>query len=214
MKVFREVSITSNKLDDESLIKTLDEFGAKALGWTSCPEKSAQYAKICGEPAYCVIHEFHDNPISAVHVARRSKGKFYIPNIVPLNQSELALGEYNAIASQFASDLGAYLRKCKVDVSVRLSKEDIGIAEVIPGKIPRQFFERYMSQYPRSYHPLDIQRLDKFICAFARYSRVSLGFESFERLLIEDYGWSRSDAQWCRNRVEIGINIIETYRAF
>lgn len=214
MKVFREVSITSNKLDDESLIKTIEEFGTKTLGWTSCPEKSAQYAKMCGEPACCVVYEFHDNPISVVHVARRSTGRFYVPNIVPLNQSELALGEYNAIASRFASDLRAYLRKCKVDVSVRLSKEDISVAELIPGKIPRQYFERYMLQYPRSYHPLDIQRLDKFICAFARYSRVSLDFESFERLLIDDYGWSRSDAQRCRNRVEIGTNIIDAYRTF
>jgi hypothetical protein len=214
MKAYQEITITSNDLDDESLIKTIEEFGSEAALWNFYPEKSAEYAKLCGDPACCVVCGFDDIPKSAVHVTKKKPGKFYVPNIVPIEIHELSRDQYNTIASCFVSELRAHCRKSKTHISIFISKPDIGTAEVIPGKIPRKFFDRYISLYPRSHHPLDIQRLDKFICALARYSRTLFDFERFERLLVEDYGWQKSDAEWCRTRVETGIDILNEYKRF
>lgn len=214
MKVHQEIVVTSKNFEDEQIVEAIERLGSEMPHWILYPEKSAEYRKLCNAPSCCVVFNHNEIPKSAVHITLRKKGTFYAPNIVPLEISELSLDQYNAVASRFVTDLRAYLRKSKISISVSLSSSNIGLTDIISGKLPRQFFQCYMSQYPTSYHPLDIQRLDRFICALVRYSRNKMDFERLEHLLIEDFGWQPNDAAWCRRRVETGVDVLKVYRRF
>lgn len=212
MKVHQEVTISSKTLEDEEVVSVIEYFCRDIPGWIFAASESAEYARACDQPSCCVIFSHNDIEKSAIHLKKRNPRRFYIPNIVPMEVEKLSLDQYNMVASKFASDLRGYLRKSQIPISVSLSKPNIGVSDVIPGKLPRKLFDRFMSGYPTSYHPSDISRLDQFTCSLARYSRRSLNFERFERLLIEDYGWNPSDADRCRSRVETGIEVITEYR--
>jgi len=214
MKLHQEIAITSRTIEDEQIVANIERAFNEMPHWIFYPEKSAEYRELCNAPSCCVVCNHKELPKSAVHITLRKKGTFYAPNIVPLEVSELSLDQYNAVASRFVKDLRAYLRKSKISISVSLSSSNIGLDDIVSGKLPRQFFQRYMSQYPTSYHPLDIQRLDRFTCALVRYSRRAMDFDQFECLLIENFGWQPMDAKWCRNRVETGFEVIKVYRRF
>lgn len=214
MRVHQEVIVTSKIVEDEQIVATIESAGNEMPHWILYSEKSAEYQKLCGVPSCCIVCNYNKIPKSAVHITLRKKGSLYVANIIPLEINELSLDQYNAVVCRFVMDLRAYLKKSKISVSVTLSRPNIGLEELIPGELTRKIFQRYISQYPTRYHPLDIQRLDQFTCALVRYSRNTMDFERFERLLIEEFGWQSNDAKWCRRRVETGVEVIKEYRRF
>ena len=50
---------------------------------------------------------------------------------------------------------------------------------------------------------------DLFICAASRYCKKKIDSELIEQYLVEDLKWSPEDAKWCRNRINIGLDILK-----
>ncbi|MBU4000621.1 hypothetical protein KKG29_05645 [Patescibacteria group bacterium] len=177
-------------------------------------EKSDQYAKDTDGRAF-IIHALRspETESAIVAIAEKTKRTLYLANIVPKKKQQLSMDEYNQIASNFFNAFRQHLKGIKSRVSIRITKENIGLEEIIPGKLTRKYFERYMSAYPLSFHPLDVERLDFFICALFRYrSRVDV--TRLKRYLIEDIGWQEKDASWCTRRVETGLDILKANWGF
>lgn len=103
---------------------------------------------------------------------------------------------------------------------MRYTSEQKRLKQIIKGKKTRQFFENYVNPLciwgfsPRYIkHPKDIRRLDRFICAVSRFGS-KINISELERYLIEDLAWSKENAHWVRQRIEIGLEILNISKNF
>lgn len=216
MKINREVYIKSKSSSEERIIEIIKNFCDSSAFWKFLNEESERYSTdSMGEPA-CMIsaapQKTHAHAVLAI--AKKKDNLLYISNIFPRDdKSQLTTEERDCIAYSFVSDFRKFVRKNKIPINTS-STDRIGIGDIISSSIARRLLDQYLRAFPKSYHPLDIERLDRFTCALARYSRKKPNFEYFERYLVEELSWSKSDAAWCRNRVEIGYTALGVNREF
>lgn len=213
MKTYIEVSIASRYEDQNELIDALREFGNESDGWQYLEEQSKKYASATGEPS-CSIMRRGDAHVPAVAVTNKSGKTFYIANIVPRETGRMSMEEYNQVASDFAHDLRQYAKRHGLKLTVSSSSETISLREIISGKKCRELFERYLNLHPKSYHPLDIERLDMFICCLSRHARKRIDLELLKGWLHEEKGWSEKDAAWCVDRIDVGLSILRVNRKY
>jgi hypothetical protein len=213
MKTYIDVLIVSEYEDKKDFIEILKEFGNHAAAWAYLEEQSKDYASQTGEPS-CLILRNGNKFSPAIAITNKRGNTFYIANIVPKESWRMSMTEYNEIVSEFAQDFKEYIRKHRVKAAIKTTKEEIGLKEIITGKITRQLFERYLSLHPTSYHPLDIERLDAFICGVSRYSRQHIDLDLLKGWLIEEEGWSEKDAWWCVERIETGLAVLRVNKRF
>lgn len=211
MKTYIEVSIVSRYEDQNELINALRAFCNDAEGWQYLEEQSKKYASATGEPS-CAILRLGDTSVPAVAVTNKAGKTFYIANIVPKESGRMTMEEYNQVASDFSRDLRKYAKNHGFKLTVRSTSEIISLREIISGKKCRELFERYLNLYPTSYHFLDIERLDTFICYLSRHSRKRIDLELLKGWLREEKGWSEKDAAWCVDRIDVGLSILKVNR--
>lgn len=214
MKQYRDIVLSSQKLDAHSIARYIEMFADRSPGWTFLRDKSVAYEEMCQEPACCIVIANDVLPRAAIHMLKKRENSLYVSNIIPLDQSELGLDRYNAIAAEFACSIREDAKKTKTRIVVKLSKAKIKLADVVTGKVSKKLLDRYLSLHPLSRHPLDMGRLYAFICSLSRYGRKPFDLEAFEYLLEEELGWSHSEAEWCRIRVEIGLQVLAANRKF
>lgn len=209
MKNHQEVYIKSGVIADEEVINHIIAFAKKTDGWLYPEKESNRYAAAAGAPACAIAFEAYiPSVLPGVAVVKRKDGLFCVPNIVPKRSSRLSMAQYNEIAVAFGKQLRTYFKRYKIPISVSLPSTEVRFEDIIRSKKARSLFQIYLQNYPRSYHHLDIERLDRFTCALARYSRRSIDFDAFQQYLVESLGWEQKDAEWCRKRVEIGWDVL------
>lgn len=214
MKRNRDITVSSPTLDAAQLARYVELFAQRTKGW-ECPlEKSQAYEKACEGPSCCVVAIAYGLELAAVHLTQAGSNSLRATNIVPLELDELSIDQYNAVAVGFMKSLQKAAVNDEQDVRVSISKGTVALKDLITGKYPTQFFRQYVAQYPRSGHQSDLDRLDKFICSLARWSRKPFHLHVFEYLLIEELGWPEAEAKRCRLRVEIGLEVIAMYKRF
>mgnify|MGYP005832632515 CR=1 FL=1 len=214
MKCHRELVVSSKHLDAGGIAREVEQFGADADAWLFPAEKSAKYQELCGEPSCCIVSLRGEAPFAAVHFTKKRDNALYMANIIPLRKSALSLAEYNEVVASSAKLIRASGRKKGTHLSVRLSKQDVALADVIPGRLCKRRFESFLLMHARSYHPLDIRRLDEFTCSLASLKRKPFDLDAFEHLLVEELRWSGQDAKWCRARVEIGLDVLAANKSY
>ena len=187
----------------------LKDFGTHTTKWEFLEKISEEYATFVMEPS-CALLKVNDKLKPVVFITKKTDNTFYVANITPLE----TMAEYNSVAKQFATDLKEYARNYKQKIKVKTTQENIGLAEIISGIKTREMFEKYLNMHPTSYHPLDIKRLDTFICAVFRYSRIDIELHLLKRLLLEDKKWSEKDASWCIERIETGLSVLKVNKMF
>lgn len=214
MKRHREITISSPSLDAAALARYVESFAQYATNW-ECPlEKSQAYERACGEPSCCVVVKAAGFEHAAVHLSRIGPNALRKTNIVPLDLYELNIDQYNAIATEFSRALRKQAGVDKKEIRVSISKANTSLSDIVTGKYPIKFLNQYLGAYPLSGHPSDIERLDKFICSLSRYSKKPFDFHAFQHLLVEELGWSEAQAETCRSRVEIGLEVLATNKRF
>lgn len=175
------------------------------------PEESAKYTYHVGDPA-CMIM-LNDEDLSAiVAVAKKGNKTYYVSNIIPKDSGSILPAEYNQFAKRFAASVDDFLRKNHVPLRVSLLVESLDLKQIISSPIARKCFDQYLAMYPRSHHPSDIRRLDRFICVASRLCRKPINPEKLESYLRVKLQWSDEDARWCRQRIEAGLEILSVYK--
>ena len=214
MKAFREILIRVKGLSDSDIMELFKSFCDTSNFYEFLVKESEDYSNNINSRGY-IIHSLRttDTEPAGIAIAEKTQGSLYVSNIVPKEKSKLNMSEYNAIAFKFVSDFKSYLRQLKSLVEIKISNEIIRLDKIIPGEKTRKYFERYLSAYPLSFHPLDIQRLDFFICALKRY-RSKVDLQYLKEHLINDLSWNEKDASWCINRIETGLDILEANMKF
>jgi hypothetical protein len=213
MKTYIDVLITSRYEDPHDFILVMKGFGDHVMGWEFLAAQSEEYASLTGEPS-CALLKVGNRHSPAVVITVKRDNTFYIANIVPKENGEMSMTEYNEVVKQFAVDVNKYAKTHRLKLEIKTTHEYIGLQEIIGGAKTRELFERYLNLFPTSYHPLDIERLDKFICAVSRYSRRKVRLELLRGWLIAEKKWSEEDASRCVSRIEIGLSILKVNRRF
>jgi len=213
MKRFIDVFIDIKDLSDSAFVESLIAFAEQSPDWKYLNEESARYATMAGEFS-CAILKI-DNPSRPAVAITNKKGRIYfIANIVPKEVSRISMSEYNDIARSFVKDIRKYARDHDIRLKITVSKESVDLKDIITGNRCRLVFERYMALHPRSYHSLDIERLDMFICCLFRYSKKTFDSEILRGWLMETKGWSEKDTEWCTRRIEIGLDVLSANKKF
>lgn len=213
MDTYIEVSILSHYEDHNDFISALREFATSVDNWAYLDSQSREYASAVGEPS-CAILRIGNAHSPAIAITNKSENTFYIANIVPKETRQISMYEYNQIASDFARDLRGYAKNAGLNLTVRTTDASIRLNGIITGEKCRGLFEKYMNLHPLSYHPLDIKRLDTFICCLSRHAKNRPDLALLKRWLIQEKGWSDKDASWCIERINTGIDILDVNRKY
>lgn len=214
VKTYREIVIRSSTHDANYLARHIELFAERSHEWRYPPKESSLYEESLGRPACCIVTSTDSVPLAAIHFAKKTDHSLYMTNIVPLSVGHLNIGQYNAIAEFFTKSIRKHKKSSGINLKIFLSKSEIKLNDIITGGIPKKLLKRYLSMHPLSHHPSDIGRLDQFICALSRYSRKHIDLDAFQALLMEEYGWSSKDANWCRTRVDIGLEVLAANKKF
>ncbi|MGN8226725.1 hypothetical protein [Gracilimonas sp. BCB1] len=176
--------------------------------------ESAEYSRDISTTAYIINYLENDVPFAKLAFAKSSAQKgLYLANIVPKPDGSIPMEKYNEIGLLFIREFKKYHTDQDKRVTITSAGENITLADIIPGNKTRGFFEKYLNAYPVSYHPLDIERLDIFICALSRF-RSSIKIDLLNRYLKEELKWDKKDADWCTERINTGLRVLEANRKF
>lgn len=215
MKVFQDIFISIKDLSDDRLLNLFSSFCRSNSSYKLNIEKSKKYStEIDGRMFIIEVLGSSATEPAGITIAEKTTRTLYVANIVPRNKNQLSVDEYNLIASNFYRALRQHINVTKSKATIKISHEDIGLKEIIPGKVSREYFQRYLNTYPPlSSHPSDIKRLDSFICALFRY-KSEVSFPRLKQYLIVDLGWKEKDASWCEERIQTGLEILSVNKKF
>jgi len=185
MEVYREIVLGPRGIGDEELHRMLLSFAASQKGWGPV-QRSATDEPAIGGPTYSIRCTEVGVPDATVWLVRHGGGLVRVTNIIPDGADSLTMTEYNQVAARFARDLRRFAGG--LGLTVRATAANAGLAYIVHSQIARDAFARYLACYPLSHHPFDVQRLDRFIHALARFSRRPIDFPAFQRYLQEDLG--------------------------
>lgn len=198
----------------EELIDIIESSLAQSEIFNFQKVESADYARDIFSTACIVNYLENDIPVAKLAFAKASTRKgLYLANIVPKPSSSISMEKYNEIGLLFIREFKAFYTYQDKRVTFTSTGEAITLADIIPGGKTRTFFQRYLNAHPLSYHPLDIERLDVFICALSRF-RSSIKLDLLNRYLIEELNWDKKDADWCTKRINTGLRVLEVNRKF
>jgi hypothetical protein len=211
MKIHRKVTLKSKTLNGQKIVHTLEEFAKQIRNWSHLKEKSLEYSADAGSPSCELL--YNDGQFSAIFAFTVNDfGQCYLVTIIPKNTSEIPLSRHNSLLKEFSVSFGRFIKYNKLPLSVSLSQDHAELLDIIPGKVVRGYFERFLKLNPTSYHPNDIERLDLFICAASKHLRKQINVPNLQKYLIEDLHWSGRDAELCCDRIETGLDILKVYK--
>lgn len=205
-EILKELKIQGPKLASTELVGVIREFCSCSERYSYMPEESENYSLHIGKPA-CEIHAIYKEPFPLLAFAEQNSG-LYLTNIVPKTVSQIGIVEYNQFLDSFAEEFKIFVKERSGRVRVVTSSGTLILEEIISSELARTHFVYFLNNHPLSRHPLDVARLDKFICVASSYSRKPLDLDLLQRYLQEVEGWNAADAGWCIDRVRIGLDVL------
>lgn len=168
--IFSDLSIRSTK-GSHSIFAMLMSFAKNSAQWQFDSEKTDIYSKSLGKRGLALSHKLAETDCVLAFCEKGPK-EVYLANIVPQN-GQIPARAYNNIVANLYHDLkGAKEVRTTAFRLLHLPPEkQLCLQHIIPSAVARNQFNQYLSGHPRSYHPTDIERLNKLVCAYSRYSR-------------------------------------------
>ncbi|WP_407829344.1 hypothetical protein [Shewanella algae] len=206
MKTFKDVFI---KIDDKLIINFISEVTKNLERPWSRSYESEENSKYLGEISFS-FKRAGDNtlPEAGLSIFREEKNNWYIPNIVPLEQSQLSYDEYNNIITDFYNScLKPVALDLKIDIELT---SDALTAEDILGDEANTLLEKFSSLANKSTgssHPSDQKRWFAFIVETCRKQKYVNSFD-LARVLSEQ-GWSENSVQKLTTEYEFARDLIK-----
>ncbi|HLP09452.1 MAG TPA: hypothetical protein VK178_14915 [Opitutaceae bacterium] len=213
MVIHREITLRSRDRthDSRDLVSYLSRFcGLCSARYLYRQQESEEYATAIHADA-CIIQRHDRFPYPNLAFATGDGGTVHLTNIVPRDVGEIDVATYNSFAAEFATGFRQALGR---EVAVRITADTYTLADVVSGQKTRSLFKRYLGHHPTSFHPNDIERLDLFTCALLRYAGGRIDTDRLRGYLIDSLGWKKEHADWCCNRIEVGLDVLRANRTF
>ncbi|HLO89121.1 MAG TPA: hypothetical protein VK203_29510 [Nostocaceae cyanobacterium] len=207
MKVHQELNLKLKKVSDHEFMEIIKEFTQKFNEWNYLENESLEHTKETTKPS-CILFLDDDYHKPEFLITKR-KDNLYSIYIYNSQYGYIPMLEYNALLRKFSEDFKTVSNPDII--SAKISKEEIGLQEIISSDKARDLFEKYLSFHPRSYHINDKERLYFFISAASRCKK-RINTELLKRYLVEDLNWSEEDANWCRETVDLGLEILKAHK--
>lgn len=206
MKTYKDVYIHAA---DKSIVEFISKVTEDINPHWSRSYESEENSKYLGEVAFSFKRSGDSVlPDAGVSIFKKEGNTWYIPNVVPLQQSQLDYDEYNEIITDFyASCLKPVASELGIDVEITsgsLSGEDI---VGVDGFRLLKAFSLSANKSTGSSHPCDQRRWFAFIvgtCSNGEYISTS----DLIRVLCEQ-GWSENTAEKLAIEYEFARDLIK-----
>jgi len=206
-EIFKELKIKGSEQSATQLVEIIRQFCARSESYEYMKKESDKYVLHIGVPA-CQIHAIYKEPLPLLAFAEQGNG-LYLTNIVPKTVSEIGVAEYNQFLDGFVKEFQSFVKGRCGRIRVLVTSGRLVLENIISSKLARKHFMNFINNHPLSMHPLDIERLDIFICVVSSYSRKSLDLDLLYRYLRELVGWTARDTGWCIDRIQIGLDVLK-----
>jgi len=206
MKVFRDLYIKLNGVKVEDLI---EQFTARCGDdWRRALDRE-QHAGSMGEKAFSFEHTAGDGLERAgLSLFQKEGDTWYVPNIIPLDSSQLSRDHYNKILENFL-DIIVRPSIAGLSVTAELSGDVVFLKDVVGEDVAVLLhnFSVLANKSTGSSHPCDRNRWFDFLIAVQR-KRISLDTDLLINSLMED-GWSEDRAHDLAIEYEFAIDLLD-----
>ncbi len=213
MRTFRELFISSRSLTEAQVYGSLRRFALAAAKWFFIHSKSCEYT-LYTRNLSCILNYVHSRGKVYSLAFTAEAGVFQLVNVIRYGKPRIDIDEYNIVASIFTSSYKRFLLAEGLPVEVGLSKPELDLRDIVPGRKARELFEDYLAHDPLSGRGADVLRLDRFICCLARHAKRPIATAHVKHYLVRKLRWSEEAAQWCRERIETGLAVLRANREF
>ena len=193
MRRYIDLYITLNGFDPNEFFNLLEK--NLISGWKRADTKEDFNRIIDG--AACGFEHIENKSLPAailwLYATRENIDKIYIPNIVPLEKSQLSIGEYNRVLTTFSIDIVTPVAE-RHGVVVEITSEYYELEDIISDKSAAAL-RRFSSCANKSTgiaHPSDRERWFAFIDSMHR-KNAEINHSELKAFLIED-GWHEEGA--------------------
>lgn len=207
-KTLKDLIIKGSKQSSSQLVDIIRQFCVQSKNYKYMKTESDKYALHIGVPG-CKIETLQKEPFPLLAFAERGNG-LYLTNIVPKTVSEIGIVEYNQFLDSFVQKFKLFTKRRYKGIRILTTSGLLTLENIISSKQALKFFSHFLHNYPLSMHPLDIERLDIFICTVFRYTRKPLDLDLLSRYLREVEKWNVEHIKWCINRIQIGHDVLKT----
>lgn len=206
MKVFRDLYIKLNGVKVEELI---EQFTARCGDhWHRALDREKDAGSM-GEKAFSFEHTAGDGLERAgLSLFQKESNTWYVPNIIPLDSSQLSHDQYNKILENF---LETIVRPsiAGLQVTAELTGDVLFLKDVVGEDVAALLhnFSVLANKSTGSSHPCDRNRWFDFLIAVQR-KRISLDTDLLINSLMED-GWSEDRAHDLAIEYEFAIGLLD-----
>lgn len=206
MKVFRDLYIRLNGARIEDLI---EQFTAHCGDhWDRALDREKDAGSM-GEKAFSFEHTAGDGLERAgLSLFQKEGNTWYVPNIIPLDSSQLSHDQYNKILENF---LDTIVRPsiAGLQVTAELTGDVLFLKDVVGEDVAALLhsFSVLANKSTGSSHPCDRNRWFDFLIAVQR-KRISLNTDLLIHSLMED-GWSEDRAHDLAIEYEFAIGLLD-----
>ncbi|GAM08379.1 hypothetical protein OR1_00650 [Geobacter sp. OR-1] len=206
MKVFRDLYINLNGFKIDALMELFTEKCGD--NWCRALDREKD-AGVLGEKAFSFEHIQGDGLERAgLSLFQKDGDTWYVPNIVPLDSSQLSHGQYNKLLENFLEKIV----RPSIDglaVTAELTNDEQFLKDIV-GEETASLLHKFSvlaNQSTGSSHPCDRNRWFDFLIAVQR-QHVSLNTDLLIHALKED-GWSEERAHDLAIEYEFAISLLD-----
>ena len=214
MKCFRKVKMRSRTADTTQIIDHIRLFCSRSAHFAFLGEESVSCSTYIGPPSCVIASTGLTATNTCIAMSESKPAVLEVTNIFPKQTGDIHIDEANEIASQFAKVLEVFAKNVRFNLRVDCGTDSLDAQAMFRDKRILRFFERILVANPRSSHPSDLEKIDRFICVLSRYYRGEFCLERLSSLLIQDYKWAEDNARRCAERVDIGLDVLRVNRKF
>ncbi|GJG85508.1 hypothetical protein tb265_06890 [Gemmatimonadetes bacterium T265] len=145
---------------------------------------------------------------------KRDEGKWYVPNIVPIEKNRLSRDEYNGLVIDFARAVAEPAAR-EVGVRVEVTEPEAALERWMPEPVAERLraFSDLANKSTGSSHPSDAGRWREFVIA-AHEADVEFDAGTLAEWLEEDADWEAGKAQDLAVAYEQGRALLAAYAAY
>ncbi|MEW5773255.1 MAG: hypothetical protein AB1916_06980 [Thermodesulfobacteriota bacterium] len=211
MRTFRELFISSRAMPEAQVYGSLRRFALASAKWFFIHAKSCEYT-LYTRNLSCILNYVHGRGKAYSLAFTAEQGVFRLVNVIRYGKPRIDIDEYNIVASIFSSQYKRFILAGGLPVEVSLSKPELDLKDIVPGRKARELFEDYLAHAPLSGLAADVRRLDLFICFLGRHARRPVATSHIKHYLVRKLRWSEEAAEWCRMRIETGLAVLRVNR--
>ena len=212
MKQFKDLDITG---PDEQFLVLIDAVSTNLpAGWRRDPEAEARMDKLDLEgtdAGFSFARDATEGDPPAHLFLRRERGRLHVSNIVPRDDGQLSMSQYNGILDEFADTLRTHLPSYS-QLTMRVTSDEAAITDWVSSEAADllKHFSNLANMSTGAAHPLDFERWTHFLIQVHREGSI-IHSSFLSRWLIEELGWPPDRADDLARDYEFARDLLRAY---